>query len=151
MIMGSLSQVLGDQVSAGLDQLISQFDQGQHQQVDDQELQQAYGQVAGQLPQDQYVQAAKDAFARLSPEQRAEFARQLQAQAAQHGLPVPAAQAATTDPSDLAAATGQVHAIQPNLLQQMFAPGGTFSSPIAKAALLGITAMAAQRLMGSKR
>jgi len=28
----------------------------------------------------------------------------------------------------------------------MFAPGGVFSSPIAKAVLLGITAMAASRL-----
>jgi hypothetical protein len=33
----------------------------------------------------------------------------------------------------------------------MFAPGGVFSSPIAKAALLGITAMAAQRLMPARR
>jgi len=39
-----------------------------------------------------------------------------------------------------------MHDREPNLLQELFAPGGTFSSPLAKAALLGITAFAAQRL-----
>jgi hypothetical protein len=151
MTMGSLSDILGGQMPAGLNQLIGQFDQGEHEQADDQQVQQAYGQVASQLPQDQYVQAAQEAFSRLTPEQRAEFARQLQSHAAQRGLPISMGQAPPTDAGSLASATGQVHAAQPNLLQQMFAPGGTFSSPVAKAALLGITAMAAQRLVGAKR
>ncbi len=37
-----------------------------------------------------------------------------------------------------------------NILQQLFAPGGTFSDPIAKMALLAITAMATQRLSGPR-
>jgi hypothetical protein len=43
-----------------------------------------------------------------------------------------------------------VHAAGSNLLQQLFAPGATFSNPIAKMALLGITAFAAQRLSGRR-
>ena len=64
---------------------------------------------------------------------------------------MPSTQAVSSDPGSLATAVGDVHAEQPNLLQQLFAPGGVFSSPIAKAALLGITAMAAQRLMPTRR
>lgn len=140
------SQLLGGQLP-GLGNLVSQFENGQHAQAPDQEVTQAYSQVASGLPQDQYLQAAQDAFSKLSPDQRAQFAQQLQAQAQQHGVQLPQVQAsATQDPAALAAATAQVHAQQPNLLQQMFAPGGTFSNPIAKAALLGITAMAAQRM-----
>jgi hypothetical protein len=150
--MNDLGGLLGGQGGAlgQLGGLISSFEQGRHDQVPDDEVGQSYGQVAAQLPQDQYVQAAEQAFSRLSPEQRQQLAQQLQANAQQHGVTIPAAQQPPTDPGGLANAVGQVHAQQPNLLQQMFAPGGTFSSPIAKAALLGITAMAAQRLTGNR-
>jgi hypothetical protein len=59
---------------------------------------------------------------------------------------LPSGATAATDPGALAAATADMHDREPNLLQELFAPGGTFSSPLAKAALLGITAFAAQRL-----
>ncbi len=149
--MQDLSQLLGGQLGGNLGSLLSKFEQGQHDQVSDDEVHQAYGQVAPQLDHDQYLQAAQDAFSRLTPDQRAEFARQLQAQAGQTGVTVPAPQAAQTDPDALAQATSQIHDQQPNLLQQLFAPGGTFSNPIAKVALMGITAMAAQRLVGGRR
>jgi hypothetical protein len=149
--MNDLSSLNGGQMPGNLGTLVQMFEQGQHQQAPDQQVQQAYGQVASQLPQDEYLQAAEAAFQRLSPEQRAEFARQLQAQAQQAGVQTPAVASASSDPGSLARATTDVHAQQPNLLQQMFAPGGTFSNPIAKAALLGITAMAAQRLMPGRR
>ena len=149
--MADLSGILNNLGSGGLDNLLNQFNQGQHDQVPDEQVQQAYGQVATQLPHDQYVQAAQEAFDRLTPQQREEFARQLQAKAQQQGVSVSVPAQGTTDSGSLANAVGQVHAEQPNLLQQMFAPGGVFSNPAAKAALLGITAMAAQRLMSSRR
>jgi hypothetical protein len=146
--MNDLGGLLGGQGGLGeLGGLVSAFEQGNHDQVPDQQVQQQYGQVAATLPQDQYVQAAEQAFQRLSPDQRQQLAQELQAQAVVHGVNVPAVQnVPPTDPGGLANAMGQVHAQQPNVLQQMFAPGGTFSSPIAKAALLGITAMAAKQL-----
>jgi hypothetical protein len=149
--MADLSGILNNLGSGGLDNLLNQFNQGQHDQVPDEHVQQAYGEVATQLPQDQYVQAAQEAFDRLTPQQREEFARQLQAKAQQQGVNVNVPAGGTSDSGTLANAVGQVHAEQPNLLQQMFAPGGVFSNPAAKAALLGITAMAAQRLLSSRR
>ncbi|HET9613517.1 MAG TPA: hypothetical protein VFP22_01795 [Candidatus Limnocylindrales bacterium] len=152
--MKDVSSLLGGQLGSNLQGLIDQFQQGQHQAVPDEQVSSAYGQVAAGLPQDQYEQAARDAFSRLSPQQRQEFLQTLQTQTQQSGTTGAAAgavQSASADPGSLAQATAQVHAEQPNLLQQMFAPGGTFSSPIAKAALLGISAMAAQRLMGGHR
>ena len=149
--MTDLSNLINHVGGEKLDSLLSSFTQGQHDQVSDTDIHESYGQVAATLPQDQYVQAARDAFEKLTPEQRQQFASQLQAQAPAQGVSTPAVQSASPDPASLATAVGDVHAQQPNLLQQMFAPGGIFSDPAAKAALLGITAMAAQRLMGSRR
>ncbi len=147
--MTDLTSLLEGQLPAGLSDLVAKFDHGQHAQVSDSQVHEAYGQVASQLPQNEYVAAAEAAFAKLTPEQRTQFAEMLQTKGQQFGVSVPATQQAPTDPAGLAAATAAVHAEAPSLLQKMFAPGGTFSSPIAKAALLGITAMAAQRLMGN--
>jgi hypothetical protein len=147
----ALSDIISGISGGDLQGMLDKFNAGQHDQVPDSQVHDSYSQVATQLPQDQYVQAAREAFDRLTPQQREDFARQLQQQAQQRGINVPAAQTGSADPGTLATAVGQVHAEQPNLLQQMFAPGGMFSNPAAKAALLGITAIAAQRLMGNKR
>src|SRR5436190_22348226 len=149
--MTDLSSIVSSVGGADLENMLSKFNQGQHDQVPDQQVQQTYTQVATQLPQDQYVQAAREAFEKMTPEQREEFAKELQTQAQQHGLNVPSTQNVSSDPGALATTVGDVHAQQPNILQQMFAPGGIFSNPAAKAALLGIAAMAAQRLMPSHR
>jgi hypothetical protein len=152
--MKDLSGLLGGQLGSNLQGLIDQFQQGQHHSVPDDQVNSAYTQVATNLPKDQYEQAARDAFEKLSPDQRQQFLQTLQSQTQQNGAAAGAAagavQSASADPGSLAQATAQVHEQQPNLLQQMFAPGGTFSNPIAKAALLGITAMAAQRFMGGQ-
>jgi hypothetical protein len=149
--MDQLSGLLGGQGGAQLQNLIDKFENGQHQQAPDQQVSSSYSQVASQLPADQYEQAARDAFAKLTPEQRQQFLQELQSEtAATPAGTSPAIQNATADPSSLAAATTQLHQDQPGSLGQMFAPGGMFSSPIAKAVLLGITAMAAQRLTGRR-
>jgi hypothetical protein len=136
----------------GLESMLSNFMGGQHDQVPDEQVHASYGQYATQLPQDQYVSAARDAFDQLSPQQREEFARELQAKAQHHGYNVPSnGNDYSSDSESLANTVGNLHAQQPNAMQEMFAPGGMFSSPIAKAALLGVTAMAAQRLMGGRR
>jgi hypothetical protein len=58
---------------------------------------------------------------------------------------LPSGTLAAADPGALAAATAQIHGQGPGVLQQLFAPGGSFANPIVKMALLAITAMAAQR------
>ena len=149
--MSDLSNILNRLGGGNLESILSSFSQGNHDQVPDDQVHDTYGQVVAQLPRDQYVEAARDAFEKLTPEQREQLARELQTQAPQQGVTTPATQSVSSDPGSLANAVGDVHAQEPNLLQQMFAPGGMFSSPAAKAALLGITAMAAQRLMGNRR
>ena len=152
--MDQLSGLFGGQMPSGLQNLIDQFQNGEHQQVQqapDQQVSTSYNQVAGQLPPDQYEQAARDAFAKLTPQQRQQFLDELQSEASAQGVNHSVVQTASSDPSSLAAATTQLHQQQPGSLGQLFAPGGQFSSPIAKLALLGITAMAAQRLTGRRR
>jgi hypothetical protein len=147
--MDQLSGLLGGQ-GGTLQTLIQAFQSGQHQQASDQQVSSSYSQVASQLPPDQYEQAAHDAFSKLSPDQRQQFLEELQSESSASGMQHPAVQAASADPSSLASATTQLHQQQPGSLGQLFAPGGTFSSPIAKLALLGITAMAAQRITGGR-
>jgi hypothetical protein len=149
--MTDLSSIVSSIGGADLENMVTKFNQGQHDQVPDQQVQDAHSQIAAQLPQDQYVQAARDAFQKLSPEQRQQLATELQSTAQQQGVNVPSTQTVSSDPGSLATTVGDIQAQGPNVLQQMFAPGGMFSSPIAKAALLGITAMAAQRLMPAHR
>jgi hypothetical protein len=148
--MDQLSNLLGGQGGGALQTIVNAFQSGQHQQASDADVSSTYDQVATQLPPDQYQQAARDAFSRLSPEQRQDFLQELQNGASSQGLDHPSVQQATADPDSLAQATTQLQQQQPGSLGQLFAPGGTFSSPVAKAALLGITAMAAQALMGRR-
>ena len=145
------SNILSKVGGGNLESLVSSFTQGRHDDVDDSQVHDTYGQVASQLPNDQYTQSARDAFERMDPQQREQLAREVQTRSQQYGVNIPSTQNVSSDPSSLATAVGEVHAQQPNALQQMFAPGGTFSSPIAKAALLGITAMAAQKFLGGNR
>ena len=68
----------------------------------DDEVHAQYSQVAAQLPQDQYVAAARDAFEHMSPQEREQFARELQTRAQDHGLNLPATQNVSSDPGSLA-------------------------------------------------
>ena len=152
--MDMLNDVMQGKVPSGVADILARF-QGQGQDpsaVTDEEAHSSYSQVAAALPPDQYRQAAEAAFARLTPDQRAQFLNELQSAAQQQGVTVPAPPN-TSEPStrQTADAATAVHTQQPNLLQQLMGEGGTFSSPIAKLALLGITAFAAQHLVGPRR
>src|SRR5581483_11182748 len=116
------------------------------------EVQQRYNQIAPQLPPQDYQQAAVAAFERMSPQERQQFAQYVQQQAQQQGLNMGGAFGGGPqqyqDPGALARMTTQVHQQQPDLLQNLLGGGGALGSPVAKAALAGIAAMAAQRFLG---
>jgi hypothetical protein len=149
--MDDLTQKLGNR-PLDLSGLLQHVLAGNHDAVPDAEAHAAYSQVTGQLSPQEFQQVAAKAYEQLSPEQRVQLVDHLRTQAQQQGIDMPnvSANRATADPGAAADATAQVHAAGPNLLQQLFAPGGTFSNPIAKMALLGITAFAAQRLSGRR-
>ena len=111
----------------------------------DDEASETYGQLAGRLPRDQYEASAEEAFSRLSPQERREFATWLRERGdARLG------DDRLEDPHELARETSRIQQEQPNVLQQVFGQGGALSNPIAKAAVAGIAAMAAQRILGGR-
>ena len=59
------------------------------------------------MPPDQYAQAAQEALAKLSPEERAEFLKMLQERAAARGVKLPGNVAA--DPKDLGKVLTDLH------------------------------------------
>jgi hypothetical protein len=110
------------------------------------------------LSNDQYRESAEEAFRRLTPQQRAEFGRWLQKESRQQHLGIPdldqdGIDDRLEDPGFLAGATEQVRERQPGLLESLLGGtgstggGGLLSSPIAKAAIGGIAAMALSKLM----
>jgi hypothetical protein len=157
--MSFLNDLLGGQRGQQLQDFSNRWQSGGGGSMSNQEVADHYGQVAPNLTPDQYQASAQEAFSKMSPEQRAEFARWLQTSSQQHGVNVPdldgdGVDDRLQDPGRLAQATTQVHRQNPSIFEQLLGKGGTggpLDNPIAKVALAGITAMAAQRLMGGRR
>src|ERR671939_41497 len=132
MGMNMLEQLLGGgQQRQEYQDFTQRYDQGAPWQgISDQEAYTRFQQVAPQLPPDMYQQSAQQAFERLSPDQRLQLGQYLQQQEQQPGI------------------LGQ-------LLGGALGGGGSggsqgmLESPIAKAALAGIAAMAVKQMMGN--
>ncbi|HEY0442864.1 MAG TPA: hypothetical protein VGC90_01440 [Candidatus Limnocylindrales bacterium] len=156
--MDILQNVIGGgQGRQDMSDFVNRYKQGAPWEgISDKEVTDKYNQVATQLPAGEYRDSAEQAFAKLTPEQRAEFTKYLQTQAQQQSVNVPdlnqpgLAQQAQQDPGVLAGVTTQIHQQGPNILQQLLGNGGALSNPLAKAALAGITAMAAQKFLGGR-
>jgi len=149
--MNDITQIL-ERLSPPATNVVQQYRDGTPDDVSDDDLHQAYRQGSEQLTPDQFHPAPASAYDPVAPAARAQAAEYLRTHAEQNGIPksyLPSGQTAATDPGSLASATAEVNGQDTNMLQDMFAPNGLFSSPVAKAALLGITAFAAQAL--SKR
>jgi hypothetical protein len=150
--VNDLGQMLR-QLPQAVANVVQQVQAGNHDAVSNEDANAAFSHVANQLTPEEFQQVAANAYQQLSPAQRSDVADYLRKQTQQQGTTVsnlPSPSAAANDPNALAGATAQIQAQEPNLLQQLFAPGGVFSSPIAKAAVLGITAMAAQQIAGRR-
>jgi hypothetical protein len=151
-----LKQVLGNpQTQSTLTDFVTRYNQGPpHEGYTNQETADAYNQVAPHLSPDQYQASAEQAFANMSPEQRAQFGQWLQQQAQSRGVSVSEAgsQQQYQDPGALARMTTQVHQQQPDLLSQVLGGGGeALQNPFVKAAVAGVAAMAVQRMLGQNR
>jgi hypothetical protein len=137
---------------------VKRYEQGHPAEgYSDQEVVDRYRQVAHAVPPDQYAQAAQEALARLSPEERAEFVKMLQERAKTRGVALP--QQVGTEPSDLGQVVTELHE-KPGQLSDILGDrsqphsgsesGGLtniLASPVAKAAMAGIAAMIARRVM----
>lgn len=131
----------------------------------DEEVYDRYQQVSRQLPPDVYQESAQEAFSRMTPQERMEFGRYLQQQTRSSNMNFPdlnqdGIDDRLQDPRYLAKATSQIHSSQPDMLGQILRGAGSmmggqagniFSNPLAKGAMAGIAALAAQKLMNQGR
>ncbi len=166
--MDLLQGLLGGDQRKGLEDFAGRYEQGAPWDgVSDQEAVDRYRQVAQTLPPEEYEAAARQAFERLSPEQRVEFGRYMQQQAHAKGITDfdgDGVDDRYQDAGQLAAMTSRAEQQQPGILEQLIgsvggggfgssparaqAGGGLLGSPIAKAALAGIAAMAVKKVLG---
>lgn len=123
---------------------VGRYDQGHPSEgYDDDEVVGRYRQVRGRLSPDQYREAARESFGRMSPDERVQFGRSLQEQARSQGVEDPAWDEDDDqyqEPGYLSQVTSRLEQQEPGMLGRVMGGGG--------GALGGITAAAARRLMG---
>jgi hypothetical protein len=167
-----LDDLRGGQKKKDFQDFVKRYDQGHPAEgYSDEEVLDRYRDVAHAVPADQYAQAAQEALARLSPEERAAFVRMLQERAQTQNVRLP--ERMESNPQDLGSVLTDLHQT-PGRLRDLLgggapAPGPSarvpgqgagapaegglgslgslLGSPLAKAALAGIAAMVARRVM----
>src|SRR4029079_11929790 len=89
--MGILDELLGnEQLQKQYKDFVKRYEQGDPSEgYSDQEVLKRYGEVSHAVSSDQYAQAAQEAVSKLSPEERAIFAKMLQDQASARGVTLP--------------------------------------------------------------
>lgn len=131
------------------------YTNNQYDNIDDADVRDRYQRTLEYAPPDVLEQAHAEAFSRLSPQQRAEVLQRFQEANNDPTQPFQSDQFTggpqDTDPRVMGRIARQAAQQQPDLLQQVLGPGGVLSNPLAKAALAGVAAMAAQRMMGGGR
>jgi hypothetical protein len=156
MGMNLLEQLLGGaQQRQDYQDFARRYEQGApHEGYSDQEVVQRYQQIAPNLSPQEYEDAAEQAYARLSPQERVQFADYLRQQAQQRGVSGFGQSAPIQQYQDarmLAQATTQLNQQRPDLLSSLLgggSGGGMLGNPLARAALAGIASMAVSRVLG---
>src|SRR5215467_8314892 len=151
--MGILDELLsGGPRQVDFSDFVKRYEQGHASEgYSDQEVMQRYDDVAHAVPADQYAQAAQEALARLSPQERAAFVKMLQERAQARGTALPPQMG--SDARGLGQVLTDLHQT-PGLVRDLLGGGGDptasagpstqpsiLASPLARAALAGITAM----------
>ncbi len=134
------------------------YDRGRpHEGYDDDEVSRRYSEVSGEVDHDTYRNSARQAFERMSPDERHDFGRQLDEHARGQGYDTGGQgqdEGGYEDPQRLADMTTRVHQQSPGLLGQLLGgaggQGAGGGNPLAKAAMAGITAYAAKQMMGRR-
>jgi hypothetical protein len=161
--MDMLNDLLGGSRKQQYEDLATRYQDGPpYDTIGDDEAYERYHELGPNLSRDDYRQSAEEAFSRMSPEERREFSHWLRTRSKQQGVTVQdydldddgIDDRMQQNPGELAEMTTRMRDRDPNILEQLLGKGGTggrFDNPIAKIALAGITAFAAQKLMGSRR
>jgi len=158
MLQGLLG---GGQQRQQYQEFVQRYDQGPpYDGYSNQEVMDRYQEVATRLPPDVYQQSAAEAFARMSPQERAALTQQLRERARQQGVNFPDLNQdgiddrVQQDPRYMAQVTTRMREQQPGGLGALLGGGGgmgdMMSNPLAKAALAGVAAMAVKQVMGRR-
>ena len=170
--MDLLGNLLGGQQRQEYDDFASRYERGAPWDgISDDESVRRFDQIAPNLSRDDFEQSAQQSFERLDPQQRAELGRYLQQRAPQYAdADGDGRDDRFQDPRYLAQVTGRMQQEQPGLLGQLLGGGGgggllggggsggsggsggggMLGSPIAKAALAGIAAMAFRKMTSGR-
>lgn len=141
---------------------VGRYEQGEpHEGYADDEVKSRYDEVSEGLSDEDYELSAQEAFERMSPQERKQFAQMLRQQGRQRDVDLGDFDAddddRDEDPRQLARMTRHVHKQKPDLLGGLLGGGGggggggvgsMLGNPVAKAALAGVAAMAAKRMFG---
>jgi hypothetical protein len=162
--MDLLERVLGGpQQQTEYQDFIDRYKKGSpYEGIDERDALDRYQRVTPELSRSDYRDSAEEAYRSMSPTERAEFSRWLRTRANERGVSVPdfdlnddgIDDRMQNNPGDLADMTAEVRDQDPSIFEQLLGKSGTggpLNNPIAKIALAGITAMAAQRIMGGRR
>ena len=148
----------------------SQYFVGRYEQgppwdgYDDHEVVDRYHEVAPRVPPNVYEESAYEAFSRMSPQERRRLAQMLRQQARQQGGFPDLDQDGIddrfeNDPRVMAQVAGRMHRRQPGSFGQLMTGGrqrqqqrrqqqkSPLDSPVAKAALAGIAALAVKKML----
>lgn len=142
------------------DDFVKRYDDGRpHEGYSDDEVIDRYGQVSRSMSPEMYEQSAEETFARMSPEERREFASYMRTRARERNVDFDGDDddSRYEDPRELARATSRMQQRQPGFMEQLFGGGGgggrgkggsnMLDNPLAKAAMAGIAAMAVRKVL----
>ncbi|MBA2570443.1 MAG: hypothetical protein H0V04_04605 [Chloroflexi bacterium] len=128
--MDMLQGILGGSKRQQTDDFIKRYQTGAPWDgISDQEAIDRYQEIAPNVPPDVYEQSAREAFERLTPEQRVEFGRYVQQRARQEGVPIQdfdqdGIDDRFQDSGQLASMTSRMHQQQPGLLGSLLGGAG---------------------------
>jgi len=156
--MDVLKNIFGGGTPDNYEQRAQQYQQGyqggQFGGLNDQDVAQRYQRTIQYAPPDVVEQAHAEAFSRLSPQEQQQIVAQFQQahQDPQQPFQFPGFGGGQQGygPQELGQMARQAQQRQPDLLQQVLGPGGALSSPMAKMAMAGVAAIAAQKMMGGQ-
>lgn len=129
--------------------------QGQYADMDPNEVADRYQRTVQYAPPEVVQQAHEEAFGRMPLDQRQQVVDQFRQahndpnQAFQY--PQMSGGASDYNPAQMGGMVRQAQRQQPDLLQGMLGQGGALSNPLAKIAMAGVAAIAAQKMLGNSQ
>ncbi len=129
------------------------WDQGTYQQIPHEQAYQNYQQFVQNAPPQAVEQMHQQYYEQMPPQQRGGLLQNILGGLAQQGISPQQAGVQnpnpyTMSPQEAAHVTTYAQQQQPDVIDQVFSPGGALGSPMAKVAVAGIAALAAKQFLG---